>query len=93
MAFTTSAAVAAAIGAAALAGGGTAVGMSMMNKNENKPAQSAMPAPIKASDAKDAAKEGLLKKKRQIEGSKTIFTDPLGLSGQAQVVRKTLLGE
>lgn len=52
-----------------------------------------MPEPVSASKAEETAREDMRKKKKKIAGSKTIFADPLGLSGQAQVVRKTLLGE
>lgn len=38
------------------------------------------------------AKETVTKKKKAIARSRTIYTSPLGIGGEAEVVRKTLLG-
>jgi len=39
------------------------------------------------------AKESVLSRQRAISRNKTTFTSPLGLNGEANTIKKTLLGE
>jgi hypothetical protein len=85
------------LGAAALGGTAMAVNASNQADKKSKAAMSAMqtPGPTAPSTdlaAQDAANE-LAKRKRTLEESKTLFTSPLGIGGQAQVARKTLTGQ
>jgi uncharacterized protein (DUF58 family) len=43
-------------------------------------------------DASDIAREAALKKRKALARSKSVYTSPLGLEGEAETARKTLLG-
>jgi uncharacterized membrane protein (DUF106 family) len=45
------------------------------------------------SSASTNAQESLMNRKRAMSRSQTIYTSPLGISGQATTARKTLLGQ
>lgn len=76
-----------------------AVGYSVFNmlnkpKSENQ-MQSQMPTSPKAptqEDAAAAAQAKLTEKKRAMARNESVYTNPLGLKDEAEVVRKTLLG-
>jgi len=100
---TVSAAFATGLGATALAGG--AVGYSMYSSDQQmrqaKAAQSALsaqmptsPAPIvpTQSDAAKIAAEKAMDQRRSIARNESVYSNPLGLKDEAEVVRKTLLG-
>jgi len=83
----TTAAILLGIGAA---GAGVAFSKSMTPKI---PDASPMPLPQPPSvDAATTAAEGIVKSRRT-EGSQTVYTSPLGIGGQADITKKTLLGQ
>lgn len=58
------------------------------------PAPAPLPVPPTPEVAAVEADKKLKKKRAAIsEGSKSIYTSPLGIAGQADVLRKTLLGQ
>jgi hypothetical protein len=53
-------------------------------------------AEVKQADsmAGEQAQAAVIEKRRRVAaGSRTVYTNPLGISGQASVARKTLLGQ
>lgn len=75
---------AAGVGAAAIAKSGE-------GKGSASPIPQPLPAPPKIDAAADEAQKQALK--RRGAATKTVFTDPLGVGGQADIVRKTLTGQ
>jgi hypothetical protein len=75
-----------------LAGGAAGMGVSRMMQPKN---QSSGPIPLpqapSVSDATGKAEDVIRKKRSSM--TQSIYTSPLGASGEAQVVRKTLLGQ
>lgn len=61
------------------------------DKGGAAPSPQALPAPPKADDAAEGAQKQVAK--RRAATTQTVFTDPLGVSGQADIVRKTLTGQ
>lgn len=61
--------------------------------NSARGALSPMPLPEAPNPADAAAKAQEAVKKRRASVSQTVFTDPLGVGGQADIVRKTLTGQ
>jgi hypothetical protein len=57
------------------------------------PSPAPMPEPPKIEDAAAVAEKKSKLKKQQMATSKSIFTDPLGSAGSADIARKTLLGQ
>lgn len=90
MAIGTTAAVL--LGLGMLGGAGAAMYSSRQQRKAAeamKPQPMAMPEAPKVEDAATKAREALRRRKR----TRTIFTSPLGISGEAQIARKTLLGQ
>lgn len=50
-----------------------------------------LPEPVDTAATADKAAENIKRRKAQL--TKTIYTNPLGLQGEAEVARKTLLGQ
>ena len=71
------------IGISKLAGGGS--------KGGAPEAPKPLPAAPNVADAEAKAEESV--RKRRSQQTQTVFTDPLGVAGQAQVARKTLTGQ
>jgi len=86
--------LAATIGAGAL-GIGAGMGVSAMTSgNKDKaPTPAAMPEAPKTSDASDAAEKASQARAKKAQSYKSVFSSPLGLADQAQVAKKTLLGQ
>ena len=63
------------------------------HKEDAPPAPMPMPATPTPEKAEDTAQAAATKKRKAIARSRTIFTSPLGISGQASVIKKTLLGQ
>ena len=53
----------------------------------------AMPEAPKVEDASSKAAEALKKKKLAMSKSKSIYTSPLGIGGEAEISKKSLLGQ
>ena len=90
MAVATSTLLAVGLGAAI---GGAAYGIGAA---QNKPKQEApmpMPEAPKVEDQSVKAENVVDEKRRAMARSKSIYTSPLGIADQANVVKKTLLGE
>lgn len=63
-------------------------------KKDEAPAPAPLPPPPTPESTTDKAEENMKKKKASIAaGSKSIYSSPLGSSGSASVVQKTLLGQ
>lgn len=60
---------------------------------EAKNAKALKEAQLAQDTAESQAKEQTKEKRRRMANSNTIFTGPMGLSDQAQYVRKTLTGQ
>ena len=58
---------------------------------EAAPAPAPLPEPPKPEASAEKAQETV--KKRRAATTQTVYTDPLGVSGQADIVRKTLTGQ
>lgn len=88
--------MAAIIAATAVAG---SIGTSMYSAQQAKKAAPEMPAMPDTSPAKvtaqaqEATTEKLRQKKAAMSRSKSVYTSPLGIRGEAQTARKMLLGE
>jgi len=81
-------------GIATLAGIGAGLGASKMFSQKGS-SLSALPTPLpQAPNPVDSAAkaEDILRKKRALM-TRSIYTSPLGVAGQANVARKTLLGQ
>ena len=50
-----------------------------------------LPTPPSVSDAGEKAAE--VTKRKRVDLTKSVYTNPLGISGQAQVAKKVLLGQ
>ena len=74
---------------AAVAGAGFMSRMRNMVGQVHKPQE--LPQPPKAEDVVAKAEDAVKKKRAAI--SQTVYTSPLGVAGEAQVARKTLLGQ
>ena len=75
-----------------LAGAGAGIGLS---KSMSRSAGGSSPMPLPQAPSVDAAgarASDVIKKKR-VAATQSIYTSPLGVSGEAQVARKTLLGQ
>ena len=80
-------------------GAGVGVGLSAIGRSgggkgdgsDTPYAPQPLPAPPKIDAAADEAQKQALK--RRGAATKTVFTDPLGVGGQADIVRKTLTGQ
>lgn len=83
------------IGATAIAAGvGGGMAISKAAGGGDKPSVQApqpLPAAPKPEDAAVKAEEA--KRRKIAQSSKTVYTSPLGVQGEANVVRKTLLGQ
>lgn len=89
MAFSTSAMVAAAA-VGSLAAAGASIYSSM--QQPSKPDVS-MPKPPKQEDAQKKAELAARKRQKAISQNKSIYTTPLGVEDEADIARKTLLGQ
>jgi hypothetical protein len=80
---------------ASLIGGGAAVGASAISSRSARSSGPSAPPPLpKAPQPAKAAEQGQARARRSLASrSKTVYTNPLGLGGQADVARKTLLGQ
>lgn len=87
MALTTTTAILLGLGSAA--GVGVSKALSGGVKQVSQPTP--LPQPPSASDVAGKAEEAIRKKRAYM--SQTVYSSPLGLSGEAQVARKTLLGQ
>lgn len=84
---------------AGLAAGAGIAGAKAISRGMNKGSDGQPPTPTpqplpQAPDpamAADKAQEAV--RKRKAAQTQTVFTDPLGVSGQADIVRKTLTGQ
>lgn len=88
-----------------LLGGGAAYSISRYQRKQAKRSfqagvqtgQGATPAPMpkapKVSEAIEQAQIATTVRRRAMRRSKTVFTSPLGIGGEAEVIRKTLLGQ
>lgn len=90
MAVGTTTAVLLGLGAAA---GGAGIGMAVNSASKQKVASSPMPLPQAPSPADAIGKAEEVIKKKKTSMSQSIYTSPLGIAGEAQVARKTLLGQ
>jgi len=63
------------------------------SKSDNSGMVQPMPEPIGTGGARDTESAAMKKRKKDIAGASTLFTDPLGTGDQANVVRKVLLGQ
>ena len=54
--------------------------------------QMAMPEAPKQETAQETAEKTATAKRKAIARSRTIYTSPLGIGGEASVIKKTLLG-
>ncbi len=79
--FTTAALIAATVGA----------GVSQALKTPNKAAD--LPQMPTVQDATSQAKDAIKERRIAASRSRSIYTSPLGIAGEAQTVRKTLLGQ
>lgn len=89
-----SGASAAAIGGTAIAStlaGAASLGLQMASAGKKMP-DIKMPEQPKEADANKQAQERTRRAQVAQGRNKTIFTNPLGIGGQANVVRRTLLG-
>jgi hypothetical protein len=57
------------------------------NKSPEAPKPQPLPEPPKVEEASDKAK------KKRTTPTQTVYSSPMGLSGQAQVMQKSLLGQ
>lgn len=91
-----SGAMAALIGISAIGTGAAIYGASRAGKRAKATAPPAiipMPAAPKVETAAAQAAATVRGKKRAIARSRSIFTSPLGIGGEAQITRKVLLGQ
>jgi hypothetical protein len=86
MAFGTMAAIALALGAAG-------AGYSISQSTKSSPKPQALPQAPKLEDSQKAALEDVARKRKAAARSKSIYTNPLGISGEASTAKKMLLGE
>lgn len=61
------------------------------SKSKKAPAPTAMPAAPKVDNAASEAEQAARNKRRK--QTRTIYTSPLGIGGEANIARKTLLGQ
>ncbi len=81
-------------GLAALGGVGAGLAASKaMSGAKGGGMQSPMPLPQAPSAADAIAKGDAMAARKRAATTKSIYTSPLGVSGEAQVARKTLLGQ
>lgn len=75
----------------ALAVGGGAVANKMMSA----PSQASSPMPLPKAPSVDASadKAQNMAMKKRTSATQSIYTSPLGVAGEAQIARKTLLGQ
>lgn len=80
--------------AAAAAGIGTSIYQGV-KAADRKPSTPSLPKTPTTEDAEAATKASaeVAERRRRMARSQTVFTSPLGLAGEASVVRKTLLGQ
>lgn len=80
---------------AATAIGAVGFGIAQAVKKPKAAAVSPMPMPAapKVEEAAAQATAAAKTKKRAIARSRTIYTSPLGIGGEAQIIRKTLTGQ
>ena len=71
---------------------GAGVGASKLLSGGSKGPSSPQPLPQPPSSAVAAEKGEEMARRRRALSTKTIYTSPLGVAGEAQVARKTLLG-
>jgi len=88
MALGTTAAILLGLGA-----GGAAYGVSKAMSGGGSKSFSPMSLPQPPSAEAAAGKAGEVIKKKRATMTQSIYTSPLGVAGEAQVVRKTLLGQ
>lgn len=75
--------------------GGLGIGKSPFEKKKESEPQASQPLPMPSapSPQDEATKAQETVRKRRVASTQTIYTDPLGISGQASVARKTLTGQ
>lgn len=87
----------AAILAVTAAVGATAYSSSQQNKQQKKflsaMGQTPMPETPKTEEAVVSAEAKTQEKRRALARSRSVYSSPLGLAGQAQTIKKTLLGQ
>ena len=84
MGFFTTAIAALALGASAY---------SMINQSSRRPVTPKMPEPPKVEDVEAKAVETANVRRRAASRSQSIMTSPLGIGQEADVARRTLLGQ
>lgn len=62
-------------------------------KEEAPPPPPPMPTPPTPEAAVDNAEDKKRKKVQAVNRSKSVYTSPLGIGGEAQIAQKTLLGQ
>lgn len=88
MALGTTAAILLALGA-----GSAAYGVSRAMSGGRSKAYSPMPLPQSPSADVSANKAGEIIRKKKAAMTQSIYTSPLGIAGEANIARKTLLGQ
>lgn len=75
--------------------GGLGIGKDPLSKSKGSDGPAPSPQPLPEPPKVDASAQEAQKQiaKRRSSATKTVYTDPLGISGQADVVRKTLTGQ
>jgi len=84
------------LGAMVIAGGLAYGGYAMGQAGKSKGAQpqpAPMPQAPKPTEARDQAMAAARSKRLSMARSKSIYTSPLGISGEAQIAKKQLLGQ
>jgi len=76
-----------------LLGGGAAAATTALSGGFDKSEPMPMPQAPDTSKAEGAAKDETKRRKQAVARSKSIFTSPLGLADQADIGKKTLLGQ
>ena len=76
-----------------LAGVGGGLLASKMAQKQQPQSSSPMPLPKSPDPADSMAKAQDVIRKKKASMSQSIYTSPLGVAGEAQVARKTLLGQ
>jgi sugar phosphate permease len=72
---------------------GAPIASSVMAMTQDKPESPQMPEIPKVEDAQAQAKKRQIQRRADIARSQSVFTSPLGIGGEAEVARKTLLGQ
>lgn len=78
---------------ALLLGGGAAFGAQKLLSGSKMPDAQPIPLPQPPSSDAAADKGADLAKRKRLASTKSIYSSPLGIGGEADVARKTLLGQ